>query len=206
MSLEFSPSSIVFIVAFLVLILYSITCRLLWSPFYFKSGIVLWSMKYPANPQSEWPLMTHELEDRFRHNLGRHIVFKELSRNVLAFRSKLFQVGLFKRINRGVIGILLWNFEDRNVEIKIYLDWVSIALRAVLTVVLLMEIQRFIIESIFNITFMILMFVLVYGFVDLISRILIGRWFHKVPTIYDEIGSYAARRWSHVETAYGVDA
>jgi ABC-type uncharacterized transport system fused permease/ATPase subunit len=168
--------------------------------------VVLWSKKYPADPQSEWPLMPHELDDRFRHKLGRQILFKELSENVHAFRSKLFEVGLFKRIDRGVIGILLWNYEDRNVEVKIYLDWISMALRAVLFVALLIEIQRHFVESLFNITFMILVFALVYVFVELISRILIGRWFHKVPTIYDEIGIYAARRWSHLEAAYGVNA
>lgn len=185
---------------------YNLLMQVIWSPYYFEKGILIWSKMYPANPASKWPLSAQELQDRFTRRIGRSFMFRELRQGRYAFRPTLIEIGLYKSIDAWAAGVLDWNYEDRYVEVRVYMDWVSVALYAVMAIGIVVMIVAEPRGSLIAFLFFSMAILFSFLMLNVAALALAGKGYLKLGTIYDEIGRFAASRWSHIIDAYGVDA
>jgi hypothetical protein len=97
-----------------------------WSPPYFRNGLPVFKKHFAANSFSPEPPPAYELEDRFRSKITNSIVFKEISSTEYAFRYKLFEFGFRIRYGPTIMrGLILWNFDERRVTVKGYINWTT---------------------------------------------------------------------------------
>ena len=180
---------------------YSFAMEVVWSPFYFQKGILIWHKEFPADPLSSWLPSTSDLQDQFRGSPFRSTLFRQIEQDRYAFRQKHVEIGLFKRYGPWGSGILHWDFERRQVRILKYLDWVSLGLWATMGAgILLLGLSHAacMLQLLATIAVVAALAILL---VTVTSLLLTGRGFFRLPTIYDEIGRYAAARWSEAATA-----
>jgi hypothetical protein len=176
--------------AFAISIIADLVFSLTWTPAYFRTGLLLYSRRFPARPASNWPLPPHELEDEFYSPLAASYAFRSLSPREYAFREHIVQLSLF-RYTPLMHGLLDWNFVENHVLVTGRANWFPSVLYA------------------FGVAGS-LPWTLERGALYLVPAILITAVFGGIFAIqayrYTGIGRYAAGRWSDLRAAYGADA
>jgi hypothetical protein len=182
------------------LIVYSFLMKLFWSPRYFKQGSILYSKKYPVDQDFIWPVPIYKLEHRFSRTLGRSIKFKKITETEYFFRASLFKLGLFKRYDSHIHGVLIWDYDSECLEVRVYGKRVSTVTLSImfigLLILFILYTDMSLPDIVSNFLFITSLFMLIKLLINFVSRLFYGKGFDELPTTYDEIGEYASKQWT----------
>jgi hypothetical protein len=165
-----------------------------WFPPYFRAGLPIYRRTFPAQPASELPLPDHELESAFESGFAHSIAFRTLSPRETAFREQLLQVRLFG-YNWVMHGLLTWDYAGRQIRVTGFANWFPTIF---FTIVITMAIAGMARPNAGGSASWPLAFVGAGAILLLTYRL------HAYT--FNQIGNYASRRWSELQTGFGADA
>ena len=158
-----------------------------WSPAYFRHGLPLFFKRFPARPQWNPAFPAASLDAEFTRPCFYSLAFRELSPTVYAFRERLFHISWLRYL-LVMHGLVEWDFARSRITVTGYANIFPVAF-ALANVLLMVQGTP---------PWSVLVFL---GTVAIITLSFATQAF-----LYLEVGKYAARRWSRLDTTFGADA
>ena len=184
-----------FVVVLLALVLqlaYGITGKTRWLRSYFEGGLLIMSKTYPTGRPSNMNLSPGQLQAGIRKATGKSLAFGQVAQNRFGFRKGLLDVGLYRRIDKGFEGLLVWDEETGNLQLRLYLNWLTIGLYVALFAGLLLAALSDLPNSLFSLGSFLLLIQVMDGLFAVAAWLEFRKGSRQVPKLYDDIGSFVS--------------
>jgi len=194
------------LLALVLQLAYDIIAKTRWLPSYFEEGPLVMSKKYPADLSSSEHLTVDELQAGIRTAYGNSLAFGQLGQDSFGFRKGLFDVGLYRRIDKGFEGLLRVNETVGYVEVSLHISWITIGLYAALFVGLLLAALSDLPDSLFSLGSFLLLVQFMDGLFAGAAWLEIKRGSRQIPPLHNEIGNSVSAILSDPARVRAVDA